>query len=349
MIPLIRPEFPNLRAVEKHFSSAWSGKQFTNFAYLFQKAQDYLSINMRGHALPVSSGTTALEIALLSLGLRGKRVALPDFTHSGTILAIVQAGAIPVLFAANERNWVLDLNDLENNLDKFDALIVVSPFGYQVDITAFETFSERHQKPIVYDFAGAFGFFPEIKNIRCYSFHSTKNFGVGEGGCVVFSNKESYEAGLRISNFGTLPDRSIQNEEGLNGKIDELKAACIIAMLEPENLNRVFRRISNKNATLQFYHEQIDQTYLPHGKKMPSLCVLGNLPARELEEFGVKEGIICKRYYPLLSRMPGLKQIERVSESSDKLERCLALPSDVSIGEAYRVVDFVHSFLESGL
>lgn len=345
MIPLMRPEFPNLRAVEKHFNQAWIGRKFTNFGSLFYKATEGLSNLMQGYALPVTSGTTALQVAMVSLGLHGKRVALPDFTHTGTLLAIIQAGGIPILFGASDRTWTLDVEELKKHEDEFDAVIVVSPFGYHVDVPAFEDFSEKYGKPIVYDLAGAFGFFPKTKNIRCYSFHATKNFGIGEGGCVVFSSKEDWDKGLRITNFGTQLDRNIENDQGLNAKPDELKCACILANLEDDVLPKIYRRISNKSSLLNYYQEQFDNAFVPQGRKCPSLVVLGNMPARLLEARGEEIGIICKRYYPLLSRMPGLSHIVRISESSDRLDKCVALPSDVSFAEAHKVVTFVHQCL----
>ena len=347
MIPLVKPLFPNLRAIEKHLAPAWKERQFSNFGPVFKKVTQALSSVMNGHALPVTSGTTAIQVALTALGMRGKRVALPDYTHSGTLLAIIQAGAIPVLFAVEESTWTLSIDELRANTSKYDAVIVVSPFGYFVNTDHWEAFSKETQKPIVYDFAGAFGFFPTTKNMRCYSFHSTKNFGVGEGGCVVTPTQELWETCRRITNFETLPDRNVASIDGINGKVDELKCASILSMLEDDQLQKVWNRILNKRALLRFYGDSLRGSHVPIGPKKPSLCVLGELPAEEIERQGTNAGIVCKRYYPLLTRMPGLESaVEVVSESSDDMLNCVALPSDVTVGEAYRVVDFVKSVLK---
>lgn len=344
MIPLIRPQFPNIRSIERNFFDSWAFKQFSNQGVVWERAVKRLGEISGGCALPVTSGTTAITVALTFLGLRGKRVALPDFTHSGTLLAVVQAGAVPVLFGTSPKSWTLEPEVLREYRREFDAAIVVSPFGYFVDVPAYDLLSEDLNFPIVYDLAGAFGHFPKTNNICCYSFHSTKNFGVGEGGMLVLPSQERWEMCRRITNFGTLSDRSIENDEGFNGKIDELKAATILATAEEESIGRVWKRIQNKNATLKFYKEQIG-TYVPPGPKKTSLCVLGGLPAQELEKEGAKAGITFRAYYPLLSRMPGLSHIKRITVSGDALTRCVALPSDVSWDEAYRVVDFVKQFV----
>lgn len=346
MIPLIRPELPNLRLVERHLAPAWKNRQFSNFGSVFDQCVKALSKITKGEALPVTSGTTAIQIALTALDMRGKRVGLPDYTHSGTLLAVVQAGAIPVLINVEERSWTIAPHPDLINVFKIDCFIPVSPFGYFLDISAWEYFSKKQNVPLVYDMAGAFGFFPETENPRCYSFHSTKNFGAGEGGCIVFKNNSQWEVAKRISNFGTLENREIQNTEGLNGKVDELRCAIILSALEEEMLSKVWRRIQNKQALLKFYADSIPSSYVPAGPKKPSLCVLGGLPAAAIEERGKEEGIICKRYYPLLSRMPGVELVERVTASSEKMEQCIALPSDANFSEAYQVVDFVWSVLK---
>lgn len=346
MIPLIRPEFPNLRLIERHLAPAWRNKQFSNFGSVFDQCVKTLSSITKGAALPVTSGTTAIQIALQTLDMRGKRVGLPDYTHSGTLLAVVQAGAIPVLINVEDRSWTLVPHADFIETYKIDCFVAVSPFGYFLDVAAWEYFSKKHKIPVVYDLAGAFGFFPETENPRCYSFHSTKNFGVGEGGCIVFKDSKQWEKAKRISNFGTLENRDIENTEGFNGKVDELRCACILAACEEEMLSKVWRRLQNKQALLKFYTDSIPASYVPSGPKKPSLCVLGGLPAAALEERGKEEGIICKRYYPLLSRMPGLEHVERITASSDKMEQCIALPSDANFSEAYQVVEFVWNVLK---
>lgn len=341
MIPLIRPEFPNLRSVERHLAPAWKNKQFSNFGTVFDTCVRVLSSVVGGHALPVTSGTTAIQIALTVLNMRGKRVGLPDYTHSGTLLAIVQAGAIPVLLPIEEHSWTIVPRVSYKTELNLDCIVAVSPFGYFLDIQSWENFSAAFKVPIVYDLAGAFGFFKTTVNPRCYSFHSTKNFGIGEGGCVVFLHNEQWEKARRISNFGTLENRNIENLEGFNGKVDELKCASILAMCDEDALSKVWRRVQNKNALLKFYESELPGSYVPSGPKKPSLCVLGGLPAKQLEERGKEEGIICKRYYPLLSSM-GL-EIETFQASSKKMDTCIALPSDANFSEAYQVVEFINN------
>jgi len=343
MIPLLRPDFPSLDLVNQYFSSCYDKKIFTNFGSVFDESVKQLSKLMNGEALPCTSGTTAIQAALSVMSAKGKRVAIPDYTHSGTMLAVIGAQATPVLFAVNPKTWVISIDDLKANFDQYDMVVVVSPFGYEIDFQAFETLSYELKKPIVYDMAGCFGSFPDTINPRAYSFHATKNFAVGEGGCLVLPDTKMWEHARKIINFGTNLDRSLFSDVGFNGKVDELRCAIILAMLHEENLSKVWARIKNKKATLQFYQEQL-KGVVPEGEKYTSLCVVGGVPAKELEEHCLKNDIISKSYYPLLSKMPGLAHIERVTTSGPEMEKCLALPSDVSIAEAYEVVECISEY-----
>jgi dTDP-4-amino-4,6-dideoxygalactose transaminase len=337
MIPLLRPEFPNLKTVEKIFSSAYRKKVFSNFGSLFDESVKQLSQIMNGEALPVTSGTTAISTALATMGAKNKRIAIPDFTHSGTLLGVIQAQAKPVLFSVEPSTWIISLEDLKKHWQEYDMVVVVSPFGYEVDFHAFEEFSVKYHKPVVYDLAGAWGMFRETINPRCYSFHATKNFSVGEGGCVVLPNVSMWEHARKLTNFGTNLDRSLIGDVGGNWKVDELRCALILTMLQPESLARVERKVSVKNSLLDFY-ESMTNKYVPRGTKTTSLCVLGGFTEKNIEEKMGNLGVQVKPYYPLLSKMASLAHIDRVTSSPPDMETCVALPSDVLIHEAYSVV-----------
>lgn len=338
MIPLIRPTFPPMHVIEKYFRDCYKTKNYTNFGDLHTEVTIALRKVMGGYVLPVTSGTTALQIAMKNLRLQGARVVVPDFTHSGTFLSVKMAGAEPVIMACDPDTWVLDPVELMSQASKFDAIIVVSPFGYYVNVPFWDDLAKRLGKKLIYDFAGAFGFFPETENLKCYSFHATKNFGVGEGGAIVHPSVQSWEESRRISNFGTLEDRSIQDEFGINGKIDEFRCAAILAQLE--SLYRVWTRIQNKNALIEFYKTYLKGIRCPVGPKRPSLTVFNNFEISDIEARSLDQGIVVKKYYPLLSQMDFAEKFVCTS-GSKKLEYCYALPCDVSLSEAMKVVECI--------
>lgn len=344
MIRLIRPLVPQPERAMEIFQHAIRERVFSNFGTLHQQLMNELSAIGAGWALPTTSGTLGLEIALRSLKLKpAARVAIPDFTHSGTLLAAVRADLYPVLVGVDSATWTLMPEMVPEN--EVDAVVVVSPFGYPVNFAAWEEWSATTKVPLVYDLAGAWGTFPTTKNPRCYSLHATKNMGIGEGGFVVFSELDQRVAAMRMINFDTLPDRSIGSLDGCNGKMDEIHAAFTLAALERFHRQRVDRRISDRVTLLRFYAAELG-AFVPAGVRTPSLCVLGEMPAAELEAASDKLGAVFRRYYPLLSRMPACKSVERISVSGDEMGRCVALPSDVDLTMAYQVVDVVKRFVE---
>lgn len=348
MIPLLITTPPDFIEAMKIFHQHGKPGVLTNYGPLHQMLTSELNKLTGGFTLPVCNGTSAIEIGLLACGLPpGARVAVPDFTHSGTIQAVRRAGMEPVLFPVDAETWVLDLNQVSkaHREGEIEGAIVVSPFGYFVDTQEWDEFQEETGIGLVFDFAGAFTSFPKTLNPVCYSFHATKNFGVGEGGMVLFQSEGQCKKAERLANFDTLPDRTIASLNGGNHKIDEIKAAFLLSLLRPIPLLDLYSRIEVKNELLLYYRSQIHGAYFPYGVKRPSLCVLGNLPAKAMEKASETVGVCFKQYYPLLSSMETLAEVSVYGKSSPVMQNCVALPSDVNMSEARRVVDCIKHFL----
>lgn len=347
MIPLIRPSLPDPRRACEYLKRAEASRTFSNFGQLHELLAGRLATMAGGYALPVATGTAAIEVALRTIGLaEGARVALPDFTHAGTLLAVLRAGLKPVLFGVDPETWTLRIAEVEKAVEAgmVAGAVVVSPFGYAVDFEGWELMQDRTGAALVYDLAGAFGNFPRVGNPRCYSLHATKNLGVGEGGFVVFPTEEERACAARLINFDTMPDRTIGSLNGFNYKMDEVHAAFLLAALEDPHLEAMRKRVSAKAGLLSFYEDHLPSCAAPPGLHFPSLCVLSGFKAESLEAHAPQLGAVIKRYYPLLSRMPACAGVERASESCDVLASCCALPSDVSFDEAYQVLEIVDAF-----
>lgn len=346
MIPLIRPFVPPVSDAMDYFKKSVDQGVLSNFGELHEALAGRLSALAAGHAMPISTGTAAIEIALRTLNLApGSKVLIPDYTHSGTLLGVVRAGLVPVFAGVDPMSWTLRIEEAQYAFlgNKVAAAVVVSPFGYDANVADWEAMSLMNGMPLVYDLAGGFGEFRSTQNPRCYSFHATKNLGVGEGGMIVFEERANYDRARRLCNFDTLPNRTIASMHGSNQKMDELKCAFLLASLD--KLNQVLTRIERKSELIRLYRSGIAGSYSPGGPRHPSLCVLSNLPAIRLEAQAYKEKIAFRRYYPLLSRMSALASVERLSVSDDVMETCCALPSDVDLIEAHRVVDVVNRYL----
>lgn len=341
MVPLIRPIIPDLQKVISFYQDSVSVGQLSNYGPLYWKAKTKLERFTGGHVALVKDGTAAIKVALQVSLERGTRVAIPDFTHIGTLAAVTAAGMKPVVLPSNPYTMTLCHEALEKYRNDYDAFIVVSPFGYEVNFLAYDVFAATNNKFAMYDLAGAFGIEARTANPVTYSFHATKNLSVGEGGCIVFNCDLKADLARTYGNF-CINSRSINfSEHGFNHKMDELHCAYLLALLEEEG--KIWARIENKKKTITLYQELL-RDFLPiqrntrHLAGAPSLAVVVGIEDKSVVGKLAEKGIVAKFYYPLLSQNEYFEEVQ-VKGSPDKtLEKCLALPGDVSLEEIEQVV-----------
>jgi dTDP-4-amino-4,6-dideoxygalactose transaminase len=302
---------PKLAEVQEYYQLAEKHGQYSNFGLCYDIAVTKLQKVYPGlHPVLVNNGTTAIQVALQATLPRGSRVALPTFTFTATLNAVIAAGMVPVLFDVDPNTWQIDLSLLDSNMDKYDAFIVVSPFGYQVDVVSYDRFSESIHKPIVYDFAPAWGHPISRQNPTTFSFHATKTLPIGEGGAVMFSNPEGQQYGRRLINFD-FENQMPQSLYGMNGKLDELHCATLCAQLDRND--QLLTRCALNRRVVDVIREQM--RVLPiKGDSWLQLPVF-RFDKAGLSEFLVSNGIASKRYYtPLLHE--AFPDIEFVSSAS---------------------------------
>jgi dTDP-4-amino-4,6-dideoxygalactose transaminase len=349
MIPLVRPVLPELHELMPYYQISKKSNQWSNFGPVYDLAVQKLNQTTGRYCLPVANGTIAIQIALQEKFSPGDCIAIPDFTHVGTLNAVIQAGMKPILFPVDKSTWTISLKELQNHHKRIDGVVVVSPFGYSVDFERYNEFSAKYGIDIVYDLAGGWGMpTHHARGIVCFSLHATKNFSCGEGGLVCFETQGDYEAARKSINFYTLPDRTIANSDGGNWKIDEIKAGIICAHLE--NHERILNRIERKRNAIDFYMAALGDKVLQHTihstyYAAPSLCVLGGVPADSLESNSKHLGATFKKYYLLLSDMMGLHDVRRVGASHKFFRSCCAFPSDCTDEELDKIVDALQTYL----
>lgn len=347
MIPLVRPYSPSWARVQGYYRDSLEAGQLTNFGPNYLRVTQRLRERLGRFSLPCSSGTAALQLILQTLGLRGKRVALPDYTHIGTLNAVFAAGCRPILFHVERETWTLDRKALEEFRELYDAFIVVSPFGYQVDFGEYDEISDRLRKPVVYDLAGAWGIRLETLNPCAFSLHATKNLSVGEGGIACFSYENQMEIARRLSNFDIDINGKIGSPWGNNLKLSELPCSILLALLDEEQ--EILKRVEEKSAILDYYQKKLRKLVEPHSLHKNgslSLCVVQGIISPDLVTRLQQAGIYAKRYYPLLTECSGLLQVDRVHSSAPVFRTNLALPSQVTLQEADEVVSAIRALLK---
>ena len=187
------------------------------------------------HGIGTSSGTDALLLALLSLGIGpGDEVLCPSFTFFATAGSIARAGATPVFVDSHADTFNLNLEaagDIVTAQTK--AIIPVHLFGQAADMGAVSALAEEHGLKIIEDAAQAQGArcgdkpVGGLGDFGALSFYPTKNLGaLGDAGMLVTDDGELAERARVLRNHGA--KASYQHEAiGGNFRLDELQAALL--------------------------------------------------------------------------------------------------------------------------
>ncbi len=189
------------------------------------------------HCVAMSSGTTALEIAIRGLGLSGE-VILPSFTFVATAHALQWQEITPVFCDINPETWTLDPGKVEELITpRTTGILGVHLWGNSCAADALQEIADRRHLKLLFDAAHAFGSTHEgrsigqLGNASVFSFHPTKFIGALEGGAVV-TDDDHLAAKLRLmKNFGFAGYDEVVYL-GTNGKMNEVSAAMGLTNLE---------------------------------------------------------------------------------------------------------------------
>lgn len=203
------------------------------------------------HGVAVTSGTTALHLALAALGIGpGDEVIVPAFTWVASANAVVYVGATPVLVDVDPHTYNLDIEGVRAVVtERTRALIAVHLFGLCVDLDALrDVVPERVL--IVEDAACAAGAdlrgapAGSLGTVGCFSFHPRKSITTGEGGMLTTDDEGLAEHLRSLRNHGAvaapaagpavMPDIA---ELGFNYRMTDLQAA--IGLVQLAKLDRL--------------------------------------------------------------------------------------------------------------
>jgi perosamine synthetase len=193
-----------------------------------------------GHAVAVSSGTAALHVALLALGIGpGDEVLVPSFAMIAVPNAVRYTGATPVLVDSERRTWNIDPSKLDAaTTHRTKAALVVHTYGHPADMGPILAWARRRGAFVVEDAAEAHGATYRgrrvggLGDVACFSFYANKIMTTGEGGMVVTNRASLAErsALLRDQGFGG-PRRFLHEIVGYNYRLTSLQAALGLAQL----------------------------------------------------------------------------------------------------------------------
>jgi dTDP-4-amino-4,6-dideoxygalactose transaminase len=219
---------------------------YTNWGPLALELEERLSSRFSlpvGGVVSAGSGTSALTAAILAAAGRaagGRRLAIvPAFTFVATAAAAESCGYTLRIADVDPETWQLDAEQVaaRTDLDEVAVVVPVAPFGRPVPQEPWLEFRERTGIPVVIDGAATFEAAtdqPERalgKLPVAMSFHATKAFATGEGGCVASTETGVNEQICQALNFGFYDSRDSATPS-LNGKLSEYHAAVGLAELD---------------------------------------------------------------------------------------------------------------------
>lgn len=207
-----------------------------NVAALEDAAAEYLGVT---HTVAVGSGTDALHLALVGLGIGpGDEVITTPFTFAATVEAIEYVGAQPVLVDIDADTYNIDANLLEDAITpKTRGIMPVHLFGLPADMRRIMDIAGRHGVSVIEDCAHCFGATIDGKatgsfgNAGAFSFYPTKTMGcLGDGGLISTNDPDMSRRLIELRNHG-IGDNGEHVTLGFNSRLDELQAAFLLHKL----------------------------------------------------------------------------------------------------------------------
>ena len=214
----------------------------------------------------VNSGTSALHVSLLALGIgSGDEVILPSFTFAATANVVALAGATPVFVDIDPKTFCINADLIQSAISKkTKAIIVVHLYGLAADMTKILEIAKINSLLVVEDAAQAHLASIDNKNVgtfgdaAAFSFYPTKNMTSGEGGMVVLKNSKDARICRLLRNQGM--ESKYQNEViGFNLRMTDIHAAigrCQLRKLSEATEKRI------KNA--QYLSQKLNSEFIPY-------------------------------------------------------------------------------------
>lgn len=217
------------------------------------------------HAVGVASGTDALLLSLVGLGVGpGDEVIVPSFTFVATVEVVCLAGATPVFADICPDTFTLDPQDVAARITpRTRAILPVHLYGQMANLTQLQEIATRHGLWIIEDAAQAIGAqqcgkrIGQMSHAACLSFFPTKNLGAAGDGGMILTNDEVLAERLRNLRFHGSGGTYCYPRVGYNSRLDALQAAILEAKLPS-----LERWNEGRRANAAYYQEALASTPL---------------------------------------------------------------------------------------
>ena len=236
MIPIARPQMG-----EEEKQSVWEAMASGSLAQgprVRELEERFAEFVGAGYAVATSSGTTALHLALLGYGMgEGDEVITVPFTFIASANSIVYTGARPVFVDIDERDFTIDVSQVEAAITpRTKAIMPVSLYGQPADLPAIAEIAERRGLAVIEDAAQAHGAIYRgrpvgtLGDMAAFSLNSTKNMTTGEGGMITTHDAELADR-VRLLREHGMKVRYHHDIVGYNFRMTDIAAAIGLAQL----------------------------------------------------------------------------------------------------------------------
>lgn len=285
------------------------------------------------HALTVASGTDALLIALMALGVgAGDEVITTPFSFFATAEVIALLGAKPVFVDIDPDTYNINPAAVELAItDKTKAIIPVSLYGQCADYDELNAIAKRYNLPIIEDAAQSFGATYKgqpscgLTTIACTSFFPSKPLGCYGDGGACFTNDDALAQRMQEIRVHGQSKRYFHTQLGVNGRFDTLQAAFLLEKLAifPEEIQlrqQVADRYqqllpaSIKRPTVRSYNTSVFAQYtieVENRDHVQNELQKRGIPTAVHYPFGLHEQPIFKQMFPGNQHFPNTEYAAR--------------------------------------
>jgi dTDP-4-amino-4,6-dideoxygalactose transaminase len=331
MISLAKPQIgrSEIRSVVRVLKSGQlaQGRIVSQFEQAFSRHVD------GRECVAVNSGTSALHLALLSLGIGpGDEVIVPSFTFAATANSVSLTGATPIFVDINLATFNIDPQAIVSAITpRTRAIQVVHLYGLPADMPQILKIAKKYGLLVVEDAAqahlatisgqsvGTFG------DAAAFSFYPTKNMTSGEGGMIVFNSNGSARTARLLRNQGM--EKRYENEVvGFNLRMTEIHAAIGV-----EQLKKLTNWTTKRQENASYLSAHISGVEIPH---VPALFshvyhqYTIRVQKRKLfSEELIKKGIANDVYYPTpVHKLASFMRDQELNSTQIASETVLSIP-----------------------
>jgi UDP-2-acetamido-2-deoxy-ribo-hexuluronate aminotransferase len=218
------------------------------------------------HCITAASGTEALLISLMALGIGvGDEVITTPFTFFATTEVIIRVGATPIFVDIDPSTCNINSKLIESAITlKTKAILPVSLYGQPADMDEINIIAAKYNLYVIEDAAQSFGAVYKGKKscslslLGCTSFFPSKPLGCYGDGGAVFTNDDRLAQVCREIRVHGQSERYVHSRIGLGGRMDTLQCAIVLAKLE-----RFDWEVESRLKVGRIYNELIDEIHLP--------------------------------------------------------------------------------------